>query len=104
MGLGESPFWGNRRAAICFRRGLGLYTGRVQLRGPARRQKGERDLTRLRDAGLALSGTTRMPPGLTMAAQLLFHRDPKRIVGVLRVTLLNRLNGSREWAELPLGR
>jgi hypothetical protein len=34
----------------------------------------------------------------------LFHRDPKRIVGVLRVTLLNRLNGSREWAELPLGR
>jgi hypothetical protein len=42
--------------------------------------------------------------GLTMAAQLLFHRDPKRIVGILRVTLLNRLNGSREWAELPLGR
>jgi hypothetical protein len=34
----------------------------------------------------------------------LFHRDPKRIVGVLRVTLLNRLNGSREWAELPLSR
>ncbi|MGA8692383.1 MAG: hypothetical protein WB689_00795 [Xanthobacteraceae bacterium] len=34
----------------------------------------------------------------------LFHRDPKRIVGVLRVTLLNRLNNSREWAELPLGR
>jgi hypothetical protein len=30
----------------------------------------------------------------------LFHRDPKRIVGVLRVTLLNRLNNSREWAEL----
>jgi hypothetical protein len=25
-------------------------------------------------------------------------------VGVLRVTLLNRLNNSREWAELPLGR
>jgi hypothetical protein len=38
-----------------------------------------------------------------MAAQLLFHRDPKRIVGVLRLTLLNRLNSSREWAELPLG-
>jgi hypothetical protein len=34
----------------------------------------------------------------------LFHRDPERIVGVLRVTLLNRLNSSREWAELPLGR
>jgi hypothetical protein len=34
----------------------------------------------------------------------LFHGDPKRIVGVLRVTLLNRLNNSREWAELPLGR
>src|SRR6266568_7996950 len=34
----------------------------------------------------------------------LFHRDPKRIVGVLRLTLLNRLNSSREWAELPLGR
>jgi len=34
----------------------------------------------------------------------LFHRDPKRIVGVLRVTLLNRLNSSREWEELPLGR
>jgi hypothetical protein len=34
----------------------------------------------------------------------LFHRDPKRIVGVLRVTLLNRLNSSREWAELSLGR
>jgi hypothetical protein len=39
-----------------------------------------------------------------MAAQLLFHRDPKRKVGVLRVTLLNRLNGSREWADLPLSR
>jgi hypothetical protein len=34
----------------------------------------------------------------------LFHRDPKRIVGVWRVTLLNRLNRSREWAELPIGR
>ena len=34
----------------------------------------------------------------------LYHGDPKRIVGVLRVTLLNRLNNSREWAELPLGR
>ena len=34
----------------------------------------------------------------------LFHRDPKRIVGVLRVTLLNRLNNSTEWAELPFGR
>jgi hypothetical protein len=34
----------------------------------------------------------------------LFHRDPKRIVDVLRVTLLNRLNNSREWAELPIGR
>jgi len=42
--------------------------------------------------------------GLTMAAQFLFHRDPKRIVGILRVTILNRLNGAREWAELPLGR
>jgi hypothetical protein len=39
-----------------------------------------------------------------MAAQFLFHRDPKRIVGILRVTILNRLNGAREWAELPLGR
>jgi hypothetical protein len=38
---------------------------------------------------------------LTMAAQFLFHRDPKRIVGILRVTILNRLNGAREWAELP---
>jgi hypothetical protein len=34
----------------------------------------------------------------------LFHADPKRIVRVLRVTLLNRLNNSREWAELPLAR
>jgi hypothetical protein len=34
----------------------------------------------------------------------LFHRDPKRIAGVLRLTLLNRLNRSREWAELPIGR
>ena len=102
MGLGESPFWGNR-LAVFSPRPRSIY-GRVQRRGPARRQKGERDLTRLRDAGLALSGTTRMPPGLTMAAQLLFHRDPKRIIGVLRVTLLNRLNDSREWPDLPLSR
>ena len=33
----------------------------------------------------------------------LFHRDPERIVGVWRVTILNRLNNSREWAK-PLGR
>ena len=34
----------------------------------------------------------------------LFHRDPKRIVGVLLLTLLNRLNNSRKWQELPFGR
>jgi hypothetical protein len=34
----------------------------------------------------------------------LLHRDPKRIVGVLRLILLDRQNGSSEWAELPLSR
>jgi hypothetical protein len=69
-------------------------------------KKGERDLTRLRDAGLdsRVQQGCHLSSGLTMAAQLLFHRDPKRIVGVLRVTLLNRLNDSREWADLPLSR
>jgi hypothetical protein len=41
---------------------------------------------------------------LTRGRWGLFHGDPKRIVGVLRVTLLNRLNDSREWPDLPLSR
>ena len=41
---------------------------------------------------------------LLLPALSLFHRDPKWIVGVLRLTFLNRLNSSSVWAELPLGR
>ena len=37
-------------------------------------------------------------------ALYLFHRDPKRVVGVLRLLFLNRLNNSREWADLAIGR
>ena len=83
------------------RRVLGIGTNGRELR-----EEAERDLTRLRDAGLdsRVQQGCHLSSGLTMAAQLLFHRDPKRMVGVLRVTLLNRLNGSREWADLPLSR